>query len=160
MATLTIRPLAPEDGTTAADIFFDAVHNGTADVYTEEQRRAWAGTAPNQKGWRQRFQDIAGYAAEIDGAMVGFMTLDADGYIDLAFVRSDVSGKGIGQTPYRQVENQAVSQGIPKLTTEASQKARPFFARFGWHLDKEQVVAKDEISLTNFKMSKLLAEKG
>lgn len=159
MTVVTTRPLVPEDGATAAEIFFDAVHNGTTDVYTAEQRLAWAGPAPNPNGWLQRFQDIGGYAAEIDGDMVGFMTLDATGYIDLAFVRSDVSGQGIGQTLYQKVEEHAAAAGIPKLTTEASKKARPFFARIGWRVDAEQVVVKDGISLANFKMSKVLEEK-
>lgn len=41
-----IRPLTAEDGETAAAIFFDAVHNGTADDYSAAQRNAWAGAAP------------------------------------------------------------------------------------------------------------------
>ncbi|WP_339773013.1 hypothetical protein [uncultured Pseudosulfitobacter sp.] len=41
--TIHIRPLTAE---TAAAIFFDAVHNGTAEVYSAAQRNAWAGAAP------------------------------------------------------------------------------------------------------------------
>lgn len=158
MAAITTRPLAPEDGAIAAEIFFDAVHHGTSDVYTSEQRHAWAGSAPNPSGWLQRFQNIAGYAAEIDGVMVGFMTLNADGYIDLAFVRNDLTGRGIGQLLYRLIEDHAVSEGIRALTTEASHKAKPFFHGRGWQIDQEQVVVKDGISLTNFKMSKSLKD--
>lgn len=93
---ISTRPLAPEDGEVAASIFFDAVHNGTADAYSIEQRKAWAGSAPNPIVWQHKFENPAGFAADIDGSMVGFMTLDADGYIDLAFVRADLSGRGIG----------------------------------------------------------------
>ncbi len=157
MMTITTRPLAPEDGTAAASVFFDAVHNGAADVYTIEQRKAWAGNAPNPTLWRHKFENIAGFAADIDGAMVGFMTLDAYGYIDLAFVRADVSGHGIGQSLYTLIEAQAVSTGIKRLTTAASKKAKPFFMRVGWEVDHEQVVIISGVSLTNFKMSKSLA---
>jgi putative acetyltransferase len=157
MMTITTRPLAMEDGEVAAGIFFDAVHNGTADVYSIEQRTVWGGSAPNPTGWQNRFENTAGFAADIDGSMVGFMTLDADGYIDLAFVRADLSGRGIGQSLYKLIEVRAVADGIKRLTTEASKKAKPFFMRMGWHVDQEQVVVKKGISLTNFKMSKLLA---
>ena len=52
--------------------------------------------------------------------MVGFMTLDTDGYIELAFVRSDLSGRGIGQSLYKLIEARVVADGIERLTTEAS----------------------------------------
>jgi len=40
MMPITTRPLALEDGEAGVGIFFDAVHNGTADVYSSEQRKA------------------------------------------------------------------------------------------------------------------------
>lgn len=154
--SITTRPLTPADGERAGNIFFDAVRHGTADVYSLEQRLAWGGKAPNPSGWRQKFQNISGFAAEIDGDMVGFMTLDADGYIDLAFVQSDMVGRGVGRALYDVVEARSVAEGIQRLTTEASKKAKPFFERMGWQVDQEQVVVKNETPLTNFKMSKSL----
>ena len=52
--------------------------------------------------------------------MVGFMTLDTDGYIDLAFVRSDLSERDIGQSLHKLIEARVVADGIERLTTEAS----------------------------------------
>ena len=155
--TITTRPLALEDGYVAAEIFFDAVHNGTTDVYSIEQRTAWGGSAPNPNGWQNKFENTMGFAADIDGSLAGFMTLDAGGYIDLAFVRANLSGRGIGQSLYKLIEALAIADGIKRLTTEASKKAKPFFIRMGWHVDQEQVVIMKGISLTNFKMSKSLA---
>ena len=48
---VTIRSLMPTDGAVAAEVFFDAVHHGAADVYTLEQRKAWAGDAPDPAAW-------------------------------------------------------------------------------------------------------------
>ncbi|HCJ01029.1 MAG TPA: GNAT family N-acetyltransferase, partial [Sulfitobacter sp.] len=41
-----LRDLTPQDTDAAALLFFAAVHQGTADVYSAEQRIAWAGEAP------------------------------------------------------------------------------------------------------------------
>lgn len=153
------RPLVPEDGEIAAEIFFDAVHHGTTDVYSVEQRIAWGGHAPDTTKWLNKFQNTSGFAADIGGLMVGFMTLDTDGHIDLAFVRTEFSGHGIGKLLYRLIEAQAVASGLKRLTTEASKKAKPFFIRLGWHIDQEQVVVKNGVFLTNFKMSKSLEMK-
>lgn len=151
-----LRPLTAEDGEAAAAIFFDAVHRGAADVYSAAQRRAWAGAAPSPTRWRKRFADVSGVAAEVNGEMAGFMTLDAAGHIDLAFVRSDLSGRGVGRAIYDRIEARARAEGLARLTTEASKKAKPFFARLGWQVDAEQTVVKDGIRLTNFRMSKPL----
>lgn len=153
---VTIRPLLPADGAVAAEVFFDAVHCGAAEVYTLEQRLAWAGVAPDAAAWMRRFQSLSGFVAVCDGVMGGFMTLDSDGYIDLAFVRSQHAGHGIGRLLYTDVEISAAAKGIALLTTQASIKARPFFARMGWQVDTALVVVKRGIELSNFKMYKAL----
>ena len=108
---VTIRPLVPADGAVAAEVFFDAVHCGAVDVYTLEQRLAWACDAPDAAAWMRRFQSLSGFVAVCDGVMVGFMTLDSDGYIDLAFVHSQHAGHGIGRLLYTEVELSAAAKG-------------------------------------------------
>lgn len=159
MKEIRTRPLSADDAEAAAVIYFDAVHKGTADVYSDAERKAWAGSAPDPIAWHYKLQHIEGIAAESDGVMIGFMTLDAGGYIDLAFVRSDHARRGVGRSLYQWVEARAAAAGIERLTTEASKKARPFFAALGWQIDQEQVVIKDGVGLTNFKMSKRLGTK-
>jgi len=95
--------------------------------------------------------------AEHDGMPLGFMTIDREGYIDLAFVRSDVAGSGVGWRLYDAIEERARLYGVTRLTTEASEKARRFFERQGWTIDEEQVVLKRNVPLINFRMSKILA---
>lgn len=126
-----IRPLRPDDGPLAARVLFDAVREGTKGHYTEAQRRAWAGEAPDPQGWRDRFWGVEGFAAEQDGRLVGFMTIAGTGYIDLAFVAPELLGQGVGWRLYRAVDARARELGATALTTEASRMARPFFERQG-----------------------------
>lgn len=157
MDNIKIRALRDDDGEAAGIIFFDAVHQGAAAHYTRAQRIAWAGEHPNPLGWRTRLVGVEGFVAKIAGALVGFMTIDAKGYIDLAFVRPEVAGSGVGWRLYEAVEARAQELGALRLTTEASKTAKPFFERQGWRVDQEQVVMKRDVPLTNFKMSKALA---
>lgn len=96
MTPLTIRPLRAEDGPEAARVFFDAVREGTRGHYAEAQRRAWAGESPGPESWRDRLWGVEGFAAEEDGRLVGFMTINAAGFIDLAFVAPSALGRGVG----------------------------------------------------------------
>src|SRR5690606_35721873 len=76
-----IRPLLPEDFPHAGRIFFCAVHEGTRNVYSPEQRLAWGGATIDLGRWRERIRGIAGFVAEVAGEPVGFMTLDGDGHV-------------------------------------------------------------------------------
>jgi putative acetyltransferase len=154
--TFSIRPLRAEDGEIAGEIFFDAVHRGTSEHYTSQQRLAWAGESPDPSAWKDRLINVEGFIAERNGNAIGFMTIDAAGYIDLAFVSADAAGKGVGWRLYQAIEERAKQLGMVRLTTAASKKAKPFFERQGWIVDQEQIVVKRNVPLTNFKMSKRL----
>lgn len=156
MDGIKIRPLRADDGEAAGAIFFDAVHHGTVDHYTPIQRQAWAGATPDAARWKDRLVNVDGFMAEQDGTPIGFMTIDGHGYVDLAFVSARAAGQGIGWRLYQAIEDRARQSALPRLTTEASKKARPFFERQGWIVDEEQVVLKNNVTLTNFKMSKRL----
>jgi putative acetyltransferase len=155
MAALVIRALRPDDGPAAAQVFFDAVCEGTQAHYTEAQRRAWAGQAPDPEGWRDRLWGVEGFVAEEDGRLVGFMTI-AGWCIDLAFVAPAALGRGVGWQLYRAVEARAREFGASVLTTDASRMARSFFERQGWSVVVQQRVVKRGVVLTNYKMRKLL----
>lgn len=155
---IKIRSLTSTDSAEAVQVFFDAIHVGTADVYSEKERIAWAGNEPDTDGWRGRFDNVDGLVAETDGKMLGFMTLDQAGYIDLAFVAPDAMGQGIGRQLYEAIERRAIAARTRRLTTEASMKAKPFFERMGWQVEREQIVVKRNTPLTNFRMYKSLAQ--
>ena len=157
MYGIKIRKLHPDDAPIMATIFFDAVHEGTKDHYTEAQRRAWGGSAPIPDRWRHTIGDMIGFIAEENGQPLGFMTIDAERFIDLAFVSPSVSGRGVGYQLYNAVEEKAHDLGAPVLRTEASKAAKPFFERQGWFVIEEQIVVKQGgVPLTNFKMQKTL----
>ncbi len=153
---IQIRPYRDSDAEEAARIFFDAVHEGTKAFYSPAQRRAWAGEAPEPDDWRRRLGFMTTFVAEMAGAVVGFMTIDRDGLIDLAFVAPTAVGRGIGWRLYQTVEDEARRLGVTRLHSEASLKARPFFERQGFRVVQQQSVKREGIALTNFKMEKLL----
>lgn len=153
---ITVRPLCVEDSHDVARIFFEAVQVGTNELYSDEQRSAWGGNTPDPDGWRLKLPGLIGYVAEEDGRPVGFMTIDATGLIDFAFVAPSAARKGVGRILYRAIEDRARSLGARTLTTHASWAARPFFERHGWTLEQNQTVMRRGVALSNCLMRKLL----
>lgn len=156
MRDLKISKFAPADADQLGLIFFDAVRKGAAGFYDEAQRMAWMPSAPSGPGWVTRLASQKTLVARISGHPVGFMTLDAEGYIDLAFVAPDHHRQGIGQALYEQIETLARDAGAPRLYSQASFLARGLFAKNGWDVVRKQRIEKAGVTLTNFLMEKRL----
>ena len=156
---VTIRRFRNTDATAVAAVFFEAVTKGTRRHYGAAQRRAWGGEVPRPDLWAARLAAAHTFVAEADDRVVGFMTVAADGFIDVAFVSPSVMGKGVAWRLYRQCEAEARRLGATRLYADASHLARPFFERQGWRVVTEQTVTIREVALTNFRMEKTLDDR-
>ena len=127
MDGLHIREFSDGDATATAHIFFDAVRLGTTEYYDDRQRNAWAERVPDPDEWRGGLQSQHSFVAQLNSRLVGLMTLDDHGHIDLAFVVPDLIGKGVARALYERIEAEARRHGIRRLDTDASYPARRFF---------------------------------
>ncbi|MEM7177195.1 MAG: GNAT family N-acetyltransferase [Pseudomonadota bacterium] len=155
-----IRPHATGDLPAIAQIYFDAVHTGTAAPYDADQRRAWAGEAPRPDKWRARLQGMTVFVAEEAGVVTGFMSIDATDFLDLAFVAPRAAGRGVGGALYSHVEAVARDLGATRLHGEISLAARAFLERRGWRVIRRQSIRRAGVCLTNFQMEKPLVPPG
>ncbi len=157
MTTTRIRRFRDDDAAATAQVFFESVRRGTQGFYDEAQRRAWAPSPPALAGWRARLASQTVFVAERNGSVVGFMTLTADGCIDLAYVAPDVIGQGVAKALYDAILEEAARLGLTRLHAEASHLARAFFERQGWRVVKAQTVSRGGVPIPNFVMEKALA---
>jgi putative acetyltransferase len=156
MIKISVRLFREDDLPDLGRIYFDAVREGTKSHYSKTQRHAWAHEIPDGPKWLARLSSQIVYVAEQDNRIAGFMTLQTDGYIDLAFVAPDLIGRGVAHQLYLAILKHAKSANTTRMSTHASHLARPFFERQGWTLIKEQSVTVREVALTNFIMEKVL----
>ena len=157
MKNLYIRKFTDADAAATAHIFFDAVRSGATEYYDQRQRMAWAEKVPDTDEWCARLRSQNSFVAQLNARLVGLMTLDDHGHIDLAFVVPDLIGKGVARALYERIEAEALRRGIGRLDTEASYLAKRFFKRQGWSVVRQQSVVKGDVSLTNFVMEKHLS---
>lgn len=137
-------------------IFFDAVREGATEFYSLEQRQAWASKTPSGPSWASRLAAQKTVVARKAGLPVGFMTLDGDGYIDLAFVAPGHQRQGIGGYLYARIEALARDANIARLHSQASYLVRGLFEQQGWDVVREQQIERAGVTLTNFLMEKHL----
>lgn len=148
-----IREYQPEDCAALAKLFYDTVHSVNAKDYTPPQLAAWAPEQRDMKKWAGSFADSFCVVAVQSGEIIGFGDIRPDGYLDRLYVHRDHQRTGVASALCDTLE-QAVRAG--RVTTHASITARPFFAKRGYHLIREQQVERQGVLLTNFVMEKVL----
>ena len=147
-----VRDALAHEAGTLAQLFWRAVREGHS-PYDEAARAAWAPECPTAEDFAARLTGLETLVAEQDG-LVGFMSLGADGYLDLAFVLPDHRGTGVADRLYSVLEGRARARRQTRLTTHASLMAQPFFARHGW-----QILAPDPVMRRGVLLDRTVMEK-
>ncbi len=135
---ITVRRYQSEDRGTCQKIFFHAVREGAAEVYSDAQRAAWAQSDWVDPDAPDKLATQMTWIADADGAPVGFMSLRADSYLDMAFVLRAWHGRGVADALYAQLAQAARDAGMTCLFVDASPLARRFFAKHGWQVEYEE----------------------
>ena len=149
----TLRPARPDDHDALGVVMFRAVREGDS-PYTDAQRVAWMPKRNSGAAWSARLASQDVVLGAQNGAPVGFMTVDASGYIDLAYVLPDARGQGLFSSLLQAIERLAQDSGAKQLTTHASLMAQPAFARHGFAVFRHETVTRNGQSLRRAEMFK------
>jgi len=132
---MIIRRFALADAQPCWDVFFAAVRVGAAGHYTQAELIDWVAEDVMSEGWGGWLHRHFTVVAEDATRVVGFFMLEADGYLNMAFVHPDFHRQGVGHALYEAVLAKARSQQMPVLTVWASRLFAPFLRRAGWVAD-------------------------
>jgi len=152
-----LRPYLPQDAPMLAEIFRTSIEELTEDDYNPAQQEAWASAADDMEAFAARLGRHLTLIATVQGAPVGFISLDKPTDIDLFYVHPAAAGQGAGSTLYHAIEKLSVARGTPHLSVEASDSAREFFAKRGFSAEQRNTVSVGNEWLSNTTMKKRLA---
>lgn len=150
-----VRKSGAADADELGLVMFDAIRSGQSS-YTEAQRIAWQDQPPAGEKWAKRLGAQQVWLAEEHGKALGFLSLDRDGYIDLAFVSARAQGRGVFSALYSRLETTAVANGLTRLRTHASLMAQPAFEARGFHVIRHETVERHGENLDRAEMEKTL----
>lgn len=149
---IVIRKYQPSDAKILAQLFYDTVHLVNCRNYSKEQLNVWASKNIDFNKWCKSFNDHYCLVATINNVIVGFGDIDKNGYLDRLYVHHKYQNIKVATTLCNQLEAFATS----KIITHASITAKPFFEKRGYTVVKKQEVIRENISLTNYIMEKIL----
>jgi putative acetyltransferase len=144
----------PEDLDAAIAVFQCAVRGIASKDYDQQQILAWSQV--DRQRWQQRLNDSKVWLAEFDRRIVGIISLEAVGHLDLLFTDAEYQRRGVATALYRTVEQWARENGVTSMVTEASITAKPFFIYHGFNTIAQQLVQVRGQAFINFKMQKTL----
>jgi putative acetyltransferase len=148
------RLYRPEDLDAAIAVFQCAVRGIASKDYDQQQILAWSQV--DRQRWQQRLNDSKVWLAEIERRIVGIISLEAVGHLDLLFTDAQYQRRGVATALYRTVEQWARENGVTSMVTEASITAKPFFIHQGFDVIAQQLVQVRGQAFINFKMQKML----
>lgn len=155
VTNLGIRRLAAQDIPEMRKLFRATVLTVNSKDYTKEEVEDWASCGDSVEHWKELLakNDYIG-ALDGQGGIVGFSSMNAEGYLHSMFVHKDWQGKGVATLLLSEVEKIARRYGVHKISVEVSVTARPFFEKHGYKVVKEEKAKANRLYLTNYVMEK------
>ena len=154
---LSIRPLTEQDIPEMQVLFRATVLHVNCKDYTKEEVEDWASCANSAEHWKKLLAKND-YVGALDGQVyiIGFSSMNSDGYLHSMFVHKDCQHKGVASFLLLEVEKMAHRYGVSKISVEASITSCQFFEKRGYKVVKEQKAKANRLYLTNYIMEKTL----
>lgn len=149
-----IRRASVADIDEIGKLYRDTITTVNAKDYSKEQINAWASTYNNTDGWIRRIEEQHFYVAAIEDTIIGFASLDNNGYLDLLYVHKDYQGRGIATKLTDKLEKVAREMELPEVTVQSSITSKPFFEVRGYKPTGEKHKTVNGIAFNNTIMAK------
>jgi putative acetyltransferase len=133
-------------------LFYNTIHNVNIYDYNKNQIDAWAPKDFDINLAIKKFREIRPFVVILEGQIVGYADIQADGYIDHFFCHHEFQGQGVGRMLFSTLEMEAKDNGILTMYSNVSITARSFFEGMGFSVEKEQLVPIRGQELKNYRM--------
>jgi putative acetyltransferase len=153
---MQIRRFKPGEETELWHLFHDSVRHIDTSLYTNAQLHAWSPDEVDMAKWRARMRHISPFVVEHEKRLIGYADMQATGYVDHFYVHHQWQRRRVGTLLMQILLEVAKQDAIDKLFADVSMAAKPFFASWGFDVEREQLVHIDKEVLKNYRMSKSL----
>lgn len=120
------------------EVYYTAIRLGCANHYTPVQLQAWAPDDFDGQIFSEKMKSLKPYVAYLADKIVGYGDLQSDGYIDHFYVHGKHQGLGVGYILMERIIKEG--KNLPRLYSNVSNRARPFFERYGFSVTKKQLI--------------------
>jgi len=153
-----IRDYREADAPALRLVFIRAIEGLGPRHYSAEQVATWAAQMGDEASVRAYRGDgrRTWVAVDDQNQPVAYIDLEDDGHIDHLFCLPEAAGQGLASALYHTLETAAHAANLKRLYVEASESAKPVFARHGFSVTARQDFEIAGVAIHNYAMEKLL----
>lgn len=155
---ITIRPYRAHDASALTEIYTRSVTELGSRTYNPDQIGIWATLAPTAERFAELMEDgrLRLIAADATDRAVAFCDLEADGHIHFLYALPEIAGTGAVTALYDALEKAARDRNIAKLYSEASELAKGFLLKQGFHVVERRDFEVAGVPIHNYAVEKRL----
>ena len=151
---MNLKQITKKDQLDLKKLYFDSILSINEKIYSQEQKRAWAGQAWENKNFDLSINKGKGWLIYKNEKLIAFATRYPKNRIALLYCRGDSQRKGYGTILLQRLEKEAKEEGLPFLSTEASLLSYKLFLRNNWKIIRKENITINNIIFERYKMFK------
>lgn len=151
---IIIRNYQEADAPILRKLFVSSVRRVAIRDYSQAQVEAWAPQAYDKQAWDSKMAQNRPFVAILNDRIVGYADLQSSGYIDHFYCHWRQQGQGVGTSLMQFIIEDSQRQNIPRIYSDVSITAMPFFKRFDFEIVSEQTVSVRGQTLKNYNMER------
>lgn len=153
---IAIRIANSSDIIEITSLFYNTIQSVNRKDYDQDQIDDWSSWHKDVDKWDDRISEQYFVVAVYNNRIVGFSSLEPDGYLDFMFIHKDYQRQGIGRKLLRVIEQKAIAQKNQSILSEVSITARPFFESHAYRVEKKYLKKSRNKEFLVFEMIKYL----
>ena len=151
---MNLKQLTKKDQLDLKKLYFNSIASIDEKVYTPEQKRAWASQAWDNKCFNLSLKEGKGWLINEREKIIAFASRYPNNRISLLYCKGDSQRKGYGTKLLQKIEKEALKEGLPCLTTEASLISYKLFLKKSWKIIRKEKIIIKNITFDRYKMIK------
>ena len=153
---MKLKQITKKDQLYLKKVYFDSIISIDEKIYSQEQKRAWASQAWENKNFDLCINEGKGWLININDKIIAFSTRYPNDRIALLYCKGNSQRKGYGKILLNKLEKEAKEEGLTSLYTEASLISYKLFLKNNWNIIRKEKITIKNIIFERYKMNKNL----
>ena len=153
---MKLKQITKKDQLKLKEVYFDSVSSIDENIYSKEQKYAWASQAWENSEFQKSLIKGIGSKLIFNNKIIGFAIRYPENRLSLLYVRGDFKRRGFGTMILNSIERDALKSGINKLNTEASLISYKLLLKRKWEIVSKEKVNIKGLIFERYRMFKIL----
>ncbi len=154
---ISLRKAVEKDLPDIRKLYSQTVKEINSKDYSEEEIEVWASSSDEPGSFSKAIEIQYFLIAELQNEIVGFSSIEKNGYLDFMYVHKDHQKKGIAKRLLQEIERKAKKQNNYEVFAYVSRTAKPFFEKSGYkHTGNKTDSFKGIVFINNIMVKKII----